>query len=76
MISAARTSPTPLCRHGDGDRAVARFSTPQGCACFPEDREQDLCAQHIVKWGVHECDAVLAVYIPELAERLGVVIHG
>ena len=40
----------PDCRHGDGP-AVARFRTPNGCVCFPDDREQDLCPQHIVKDG-------------------------
>lgn len=40
----------PNCRHC-GSPAVARFKTPQGCVCFPDDREQDLCMQHIVKDG-------------------------
>jgi hypothetical protein len=41
----------PSCRHC-GSPAVARFKTPQGCVCFPEDREQDLCMQHIIKDGM------------------------
>ncbi len=40
----------PQCRFGDGP-AAARFRTPQGCVCFPDDREQDLCMQHIIKDG-------------------------
>ena len=28
--------------------AVARFALPQGCACYPDDREQALCVQHVV----------------------------
>jgi hypothetical protein len=43
--------------------------------CYPDDREQDLCAQHIVKWGVNDeevASTVLEVYIPELARELGV----
>jgi hypothetical protein len=41
----------PSCRHCDSP-AVARFKTPNGCVCFPEDREQDLCMQHIIKDGM------------------------
>lgn len=36
----------PDCRHGDGE-AIIRVSIPRGCTCFPSDREQDLCAQHV-----------------------------
>lgn len=43
--------PMPKCRHCD-DHAVARYKTPQGCVCFPDDREQDLCMQHIIKDGM------------------------
>lgn len=39
---------TPQCRFGDGD-AVARFRLSRGCVCFPDDREQDLCCQHIAR---------------------------
>lgn len=28
--------------------AVAQFSLPGGCFCYPNDREQDLCPQHII----------------------------
>lgn len=36
------------CRFGDGP-AVAVFALSDGCACFPDDREQALCAQHALK---------------------------
>ena len=39
------------CRHGDEMHAVGKYKTPQGCACFPNDREQDLCGQHVIKNG-------------------------
>lgn len=32
-----------------GTPAVAVFSLDEGCACFPDDREQALCMQHIVR---------------------------
>jgi hypothetical protein len=28
--------------------AVAVYAMDRGCACYPEDREQSLCIQHIV----------------------------
>jgi hypothetical protein len=62
----------PLCRHNDGMEAVARFRTPEGCICFPEDKEQDLCAQHIVKWGVNGTATVIKIYWPKMAEMLGI----
>lgn len=39
--------PTAVCRH-DGSPAVAVVETPSGCVAFPEDRQQFLCAQHVV----------------------------
>lgn len=36
---------TPVCRFGCGP-AVGRFAFSKGCVCFPDDRVQDLCAQH------------------------------
>lgn len=36
------------CRFCD-DPAVAIFYLPQGCICHPEDRQQALCMQHVVK---------------------------
>ena len=35
------------CRFGDGP-AVAIYAVSKGCACYPHDREQALCAQHAV----------------------------
>ncbi len=40
------------CRFGDESPAVGRYETPQGCVCFPNDRTQDLCAQHVIKDGL------------------------
>ena len=31
------------------DPAVIRVALDEGCICFPDDREQDLCAQHAVR---------------------------
>jgi hypothetical protein len=62
----------PRCRLCS-DYAVARFKTPNGCVCYPDDREQDLCAQHIIKWGVIGESELMQVYIPELAVALHVV---
>jgi hypothetical protein len=39
--------PTP-CRFC-GDPAVAVFALDRGCLCYPEDREQALCMQHVVR---------------------------
>jgi hypothetical protein len=36
------------CRFGCGP-AIARYAMDRGCVCFPDDREQDLCAQHVVR---------------------------
>lgn len=38
----------PPCRFCN-DPAVARFDVDEGCACFPDDRVQELCPQHIVQ---------------------------
>lgn len=32
-----------------GEPAVAVFRLPGGCVCFPDDREQALCPQHILR---------------------------
>jgi hypothetical protein len=32
-----------------GDPAVALYRMEKGCVCRPDDREQALCQQHIVK---------------------------
>lgn len=36
------------CRFCDSE-AVGVFALDQGCACFPDDRLQPLCMQHIIK---------------------------
>jgi hypothetical protein len=36
------------CRFEDGP-AVVRVALDHGCVCFPEDREQALCAHHWYK---------------------------
>jgi len=41
------------CRHDDGTHAVGRYKTPEGCICFPNDREQDLCGQHVMRDGMN-----------------------
>jgi hypothetical protein len=38
----------PMCRFCDTP-AVAHYALSKGCACYPDDREQDLCAQHEYK---------------------------
>lgn len=29
--------------------AAGRFKLDTGCFCYPDDREQDLCPQHIIR---------------------------
>ena len=43
---------TVPCRFGDSAPAVGRYRTPEGCTCYPDDREQDLCGQHVAKDGM------------------------
>ena len=63
----------PYCRHDHNVLAVARFSVDEGCVCFPEDREQDLCAQHIVKWGIIGNWSLLKVYQEDVARDLRLI---
>lgn len=37
------------CRHPHKAEAVVRVHVPEGCWCFPGDRYQWLCAQHLAK---------------------------
>jgi hypothetical protein len=30
-----------------GQLAIVRVALPEGCLCYPEDREQALCPQHL-----------------------------
>lgn len=32
-----------------GAAAVAVFALPRGCICYPDDREQALCPQHVIR---------------------------
>lgn len=38
-----------MCRFGHSVEAAVRVDLSEGCICFPEDREQALCAQHYVR---------------------------
>lgn len=44
--------PEMVCRFGDGAPALVAVYTPEGCVCFPEDRQQLLCPQHFVNFGM------------------------
>ena len=46
--------------------AIARYALAEGCACFPDDREQDLCLQHVMKDGQIDGIRPLIVYRPKL----------
>lgn len=37
--------PVPKCRFC-GDPAIVHVALSKGCACYPDDREQWLCAHH------------------------------
>lgn len=37
--------PRPICRFDD-QLMVAAVAVPGGCMCYPDDRQQFLCAQH------------------------------
>ncbi len=61
-----------MCRFNDNLPAAARFSTPYGCVCYPDDCEQDLCIQHIIKWGIIGSDWKLTIeYLPLLLIQHG-----
>ena len=51
MARAAETPADPVsvkCRFCKSD-ALAVFHLPRGCFCYPDDREQALCPQHIIR---------------------------
>lgn len=52
------------CRFGDSSPAVGRYETPEGCVCFPQDRVQDLCAQHVIKDGMIGDARLVLIYQP------------
>ena len=39
---------SPDCRFCSA-KALGRFALDKGCLCYPDDREQDLCQQHVVR---------------------------
>lgn len=43
------SSAAPQCRFGDGP-ACGLFETPDGCVCYPDDRQQYLCCYHAEKF--------------------------
>lgn len=42
--------------------AVGQYSTPEGCACYPNDRVQNLCGQHVIKGGMIGDYALVLIY--------------
>lgn len=58
------------CRFGDSSPAVARFSMDRGCVCFRDDREQALCAQHIINAEPLGSMELIEVLIPQVWESL------
>jgi len=53
------------CRFDHNTPAVGRYKTPDGCVCYPDDREQDLCAQHVIKNGmIGDRVALVVIYEP------------
>lgn len=44
MAQELRLNPPP-CRFC-GMPSIARYAMDEGCICYPDDREQDLCMQH------------------------------
>ncbi|OGG81334.1 hypothetical protein A3H77_00590 [Candidatus Kaiserbacteria bacterium RIFCSPLOWO2_02_FULL_56_11] len=69
-IPVERRNDVP-CRHGCTVRgAVARVETLAGCACFPEDRVQDLCGQHFLKIESAGPIITVLIYQPELYDLL------
>lgn len=53
------------CRFGC-KTAIGRFSVPEGCACFPDDTEQDLCPQHVISAEPLGDMQPILIYQPEL----------
>jgi hypothetical protein len=58
-----------------GSLAAARFRLDRGCVCYPDDRIQDLCMQHVVRatpLGGMELMCVLDdSWMNEIAKRFG-----
>jgi hypothetical protein len=54
------------CSFGHGDIAIARYALPRGCAARPDDRVQDLCAQHIASATPIEGMVLQVIFQPEM----------
>lgn len=50
------------CRHDDDMHAVGKYNVPNGCAVFPDDREQDLCGQHVINGGMNEGYELIVIF--------------
>ncbi len=50
--------------------AVGRYSTPQGCVCYREDKEQDLCVQHAITAEPLGSFKLIVIYNTELYKTL------
>lgn len=57
------------CRHGC-PMAIALFDTPEGCVVFKEDKQQYLCAQHIISDGFIESPTVICELEPGILDGL------
>jgi hypothetical protein len=55
---------------GCKDEAVARYSVPQGCACWPCDTVQDLCLHHASEAEPLGEMKIIKVYSEELVKLL------
>lgn len=56
---------------GDKALAVGRWAMSEGCVCYPDDREQDLCAQHAIRATPLGDMVLLVIYRPWFFERHG-----
>lgn len=46
--------------------AIGRYEVSEGCVCFPQDREQDLCIQHAESATPIGTFRIMLVYQPSL----------
>lgn len=66
------------CQFGHNTNAVARYALSEGCACFPDATELDLCPQHFVKsepLGTGTMHAI-TIYDPDKWKWLGTCLFG
>jgi len=59
------------CRFGGHAPAVALVATSSGCTCFPDDRIQALCAQHVISAEPLGSFELIAACDPTIAARFG-----